>query len=399
MPEVELTPPQAGVARLSKEQESDLWKELKAKIGEDESIGGRFERINSITAYGKLTVLGLVLVALVSTYAFYKWSDVGFVLDASRGDGFIVGPTSVCGFLFLLIGLGWFLSDPNSLNLTYFDKLRKETLSSNGYQVRAGRALFLLSGKDSDSELDLDMLIKKNPGLNGRFVAKNKFSAVFAILVIILAGLPISLGMSMLNGAEKDAVNMGIAEYENCEFQNSFFYECEYVDIEYDIREIEQTFYCEDYVETLGHWLCTDVFGRNANWENSSDWTYLTEGGAPEGIDLAQVQNDIKREFLLGFSPQNFTYLFLTLAILFGLAPFIIGIYPVRFEAFDNETQQKLGKNQYRHRYGMAVNSGSDIGDGEELSEMETLAIAFIGVALGLAPRHSILRNLLIKRK
>ena len=395
MPEIGSTPPQAGVASLSKEKEGDLWKELKAKIEEDESIGGRFERIYSITAHGKLTVLGLVLAALVSIFAFFKWAYVGFVLDASSGDGFIAGPTSVCGFLFLLIGLGWFLSDPNSLNMTYFDKLRKEILSSNGYQVRAGRALFLLSGQDSDSEVDLDVLIKKNPGLNGRFVAKNKFSAVFVILVIILAGLPISLGMSMLNGAENDAVNMGIEKFETCEFQNSFFYECEYVDIEYDIREIEQTFYCEDYVETLGHWLCTDVFGRNANWENSSDWTYLTEGGAPEGIDLAQVQNDIKRDFLMGFSPQNFTYLFLTLAILFGFVPFVIGIYPVRFEAFDNETQQKFGKNQYRHRYGMAINTTSDTGDGEDLSEME----AFIGAALELAPRHSILRILLNKRK
>ena len=399
MGEVEITTPQARNVSLSREQEGEIWKELKAKIAEDESVGGRFERINKITIYGKLTILGLILVTFVSIYSVMKWADIGFVLDASSGDGFIAGPTSVCGFLFILIGLGWFLSDPNSINLTYFDKSRKEILSSNGYQVRAGRAIFLLSGQDNVSEVDLDVLIKKNPDLNGRFDSKNKFSAVFLILVIILGGLPIAVGISALSGAENDAMNMGITEYETCEFQNSFFYECEYVDIEYDIREIEQTFYCEDHVETLGHWLCTDVFGRNANWENSSDWTYLTEGGAPDGIDVLTVQNEIKKDFLMGFSPQSFTYLFLTLAVLFCLIPFVIGIYPVRFEAFDNETQENLGKNQYRHRYGTAVNTTSDIGEGEDLSEMETLAIAFIGAASELAPRHSILRNILNKRK
>ena len=52
MGEVEITNPQARNVRLSREQEGEIWKELKAKIAEDESVGGRFERINKITIYG-----------------------------------------------------------------------------------------------------------------------------------------------------------------------------------------------------------------------------------------------------------------------------------------------------------------------------------------------------------
>lgn len=373
-------------------QKVDLLNALHQDLEKDPSFDGRFTKNRTLTRLGQANLIGLLIITAVLLAALFSWASVDFVLDGSSGEGCLSGLVTVFCAVFLLIGISWTIGDPTAVRLVYVDGTHGDVVCEQGLVTRAARHRGLVDGVDGIAEQPLSTLLEINPSLDGRFTVHRSWSVLFLVLMIIGAGVPLALGLSVYSVAVEEAANpVDIEKHLVCEAQYPS-YVCEPMDDEFDDREYYG--YCEDHTAIDGRWWCTTSFGSSADWVDSVNWSHLKNGTVPAPLSLDELKADALNDMLLGFEPQTFLAVVGVLTLLLAPLPMYLGLGLRRFQATDSQSGEVLGRHGYETAYATAIGSVCGVEAGLDASEGEILVQGVLAAGVGLTSKKSLLGSI-----